>query len=255
MKMTELELKQLIREIIKEGLEDTSWTNEKGQKIILPQILDAIKDYPIIPAPIEKVEKIIIKKDSGGIESDRLSAADIKYPIIIVVDDSGNYKYVLDGNHRANKAIAAGIKSIPAKLVNIKKLSQEFQDVLNEVFFINEDDIEEYDVENEQDIKEFTEFMKAYQQELNEADCDCMLEAKYQGRTVPLGKPMRGDSKKFKVYVKNPKTGKVVKVNFGAKGMNIKKNNPKRRASFRARHNCANPGPRTKARYWSCRKW
>jgi len=253
--MTELELKQLIREIIKEGLEDTSWTNEKGQKIKLSQILDAIKDYPIIPAPIEKVEKIIIKKDSGGIESDRLSAADIKYPIIIVVDDSGNYKYVLDGNHRANKAIAAGIKSIPAKLVNIKKLSQEFQDVLNEVFFINEDDIEEYDVENEQDIKEFTEFMKAYQQELNEADCDCMLEAKYQGRTVPLGKPMRGDSKKFKVYVKNPKTGKVVKVNFGAKGMNIKKNNPKRRAAFRARHNCANPGPRTKARYWSCRKW
>jgi hypothetical protein len=82
-----------------------------------------------------------------------------------------------------------------------------------------------------------------------------MLEAKYQGRTVPLGKPMRGDSKKFKVYVKNPKTDKVVKVNFGAKGMNIKKNNPKRRAAFRARHNCKNPGPRTKARYWSCRKW
>ena len=122
--------------------------------------------------------------------------------------------------------------------------------------------IEEYDVENEQDIKEFVEFMKEYQQELNEADCDCLLEAKYQGRTVPLGKPMQGDSKKFKVYVKNPKTGKVVKVNFGfggtsAKGkrMSIKKNNPVRRKAFRARHNCDNPGPRTKARYWSCRKW
>jgi hypothetical protein len=115
--------------------------------------------------------------------------------------------------------------------------------------------IEEYDVENEQDIKEFVEFMREYQQQLNEADCDCLLEAEYQGRTVPLGKPMRGDSKKFKVYVKNPKTGKVVKVNFGAKGMNIKKNNPVRRKAFRARHNCANPGPRTKARYWSCRKW
>jgi hypothetical protein len=114
---------------------------------------------------------------------------------------------------------------------------------------------DEYDVENEQDLREFIEFMESYQDELNEADCDCMLEAKYQGRTVPLGKPMRGDSKKFKVYVKNPKTGKVVKVNFGAKGMNIKKNNPKRRAAFRARHNCKNPGPRTKARYWSCRKW
>jgi hypothetical protein len=119
----------------------------------------------------------------------------------------------------------------------------------------NNETIDEYDVENKQDIKEFIEFMKEYQQELNEADCDCMLEAKYQGRTVPLGKPMRGDSKKFKVYVKNPKTGKVVKVNFGAKGMNIKKNNPVRRKAFRARHNCANPGPRTKARYWSCRKW
>ena len=126
---------------------------------------------------------------------------------------------------------------------------------LNEAFFIGEDDIDEYDVENEQDIKEFVEFMREYQQQLNEADCDCLLEAKYQGRTVPLGKPMRGDSKKFKVYVKNPKTGKVVKVNFGAKGMNIKKNNPVRRKAFRARHNCANPGPRTKARYWSCRKW
>jgi hypothetical protein len=116
-------------------------------------------------------------------------------------------------------------------------------------------DIEEYDVENEQDLKEFIEFMKEYQQQLNESDCGCLSEAKYQGRTVPLGKPMQGDSKKFKVYVKNPKTGKVVKVNFGAKGMNIKKNNPVRRKAFRARHNCSNPGPRTKARYWSCRKW
>ena len=117
---------------LNEGLEDTSWIGSDGQKITLQQLLDVIKDYPVIQAPIEKVEKIIIKKDSGGIESDRLSAADIKYPIIIVVDNNGNYRYVLDGNHRANKAIAAGVKSIPAKLVNIKKLPQEFQDVLSE---------------------------------------------------------------------------------------------------------------------------
>jgi hypothetical protein len=80
-------------------------------------------------------------------------------------------------------------------------------------------------------------------------------EAKYHGRTVPLGKPMKGDVKKSKVYVKNPKTGKVVKVNFGDKKMRIKKSSPSHRKSFRARHNCANPGPRTKARYWSCRAW
>ena len=79
-------------------------------------------------------------------------------------------------------------------------------------------------------------------------------EAEYQGRKVKLGKPMAGDVKKFKVYVKNPK-GNVVKVNFGQKGAKIKKDNPNRRRSFRARHNCDNPGPRHKARYWSCRKW
>ena len=88
-----------------------------------------------------------------------------------------------------------------------------------------------------------------------------LQEAEYQGRKVKLGKPMQGDVKKFKVYVKNPK-GNVVKVNFGhggssAKGktMNIRNSNPKARKSFRARHNCDSPGPRHKARYWSCRKW
>jgi hypothetical protein len=80
-------------------------------------------------------------------------------------------------------------------------------------------------------------------------------EAEYQGRNVDLNKPMQGDVKKFKVYVKDPKTGNIKKVNFGDKTMRIKKSNPARRRSFRARHNCDNPGPKTKARYWSCRKW
>tara|TARA_B100001057_G_scaffold466018_1_gene522728 strand:- start:6262 stop:6804 length:543 start_codon:yes stop_codon:yes gene_type:complete len=84
---------------------------------------------------------------------------------------------------------------------------------------------------------------------------EIMDEAEYQGRKVKLGKPMRGDVKKFKVYVKDPKTKNVKKVNFGDPNMKIKKSNPARRRSFRARHNCDNPGPRTKARYWSCRKW
>ena len=80
-------------------------------------------------------------------------------------------------------------------------------------------------------------------------------EAEYQGRKVPLGKPMQGDVKKSKVYVKDPVTGNVKKVNFGDPNMKIKKSNPARRKNFRARHNCDNPGPRTKARYWSCRAW
>jgi hypothetical protein len=107
-------------------------------------------------------------------------------------------------------------------------------------------------VENYQDIQEFAEFMENYKPSVNEAE--------YQGRKVELGKIMQGDVKKFKVYVNNDK-GNVVKVNFGHKGkgnektMRIRKDNPEARKSFRARHNCDNPGPRWKARYWSCKKW
>ena len=92
-------------------------------------------------------------------------------------------------------------------------------------------------------------------------ESNSLNEAEYQGRKVQLGKIMQGDVKKSKVYVKNDK-GKVVKVNFGfggksahGKRMTIKKNNPERRKSFRARHNCDNPGPRWKPRYWACRTW
>lgn len=118
------------------------------------------------------------------------------------------------------------------------------------------EEVEEYDVVNEQDITELIEYLKHYKPDVNEAE--------YQGRKVKLGKPMRGDVKKFKVYVKNPK-GNVVKVNFGHGGssakkagqktMQIQKDIPSRRKAFRARHNCDNPGPRHKARYWSCRAW
>jgi len=114
-------------------------------------------------------------------------------------------------------------------------------------------------------VKEITEIFyevdgKGYGYTLEYINDGKLNEAEYQGRKVKLGKIMQGDAKKFKVYVKNPK-GNVVKVNFGqggdAKGgtMKIRKSNPKARKSFRARHNCDNPGPRHKARYWSCRKW
>jgi len=80
--------------------------------------------------------------------------------------------------------------------------------------------------------------------------------SEYQGRKVNLNKPFRTPDgpKKFSVYVKNEK-GNVVKVNFGDPNMKIKKNIPERRKSFRARHNCDNPGPKWKARYWSCKAW
>lgn len=114
--------------------------------------------------------------------------------------------------------------------------------------FINSftEDIDEYDIENYEDTKLFIEFIKGYKPDMNEAE--------YQGTKVTLNKPIQGDVKKSKVYVKNPK-GNVVKVNFGEKGARIKKDDKEARKSFRARHNCDNPGPRHKARYWSCKAW
>jgi len=115
---------------------------------------------------------------------------------------------------------------------------------------------EEFNIEEDEDFEEVLGPLGFPEDETE------LFDAEYQGRKVPLNKPMRGDVKKFKVYVKDPKSGNVKKVNFGHGGtsakrptMRIRKSNPKARKSFRARHNCANPGPKTKARYWSCRKW
>lgn len=93
--------------------------------------------------------------------------------------------------------------------------------------------------------------------EVTVEDADDLFEAKYKGREVKLGKPMKGDIKKFKVYVRDPKTGNVKKVNFGDPNMEIRRDNPKARKSFRARHGCGTPraSNRTKAAFWSCRMW
>ena len=119
---------------------------------------------------------------------------------------------------------------------------------------INDFVVEVSDNDSMEETYDGDSFFEAYGDMWYNED-EALDEAEYQGRKVPLGKPMQGDVKKFKVYVKDPKTGNIKKVNFGDPNMRIKKSNPARRRSFRARHNCANPGPRTKARYWSCRKW
>ena len=115
---------------------------------------------------------------------------------------------------------------------------------------------DEFDIEEDEDFEEVLGPLGFPEDETE------LFDAEYQGRKVPLNKPMRGDSKKFKVYVKDPKTGNVKKVNFGhggssvkGKAMKIRKNNPAARASFRARHKCSTAKDKTTARYWSCRAW
>jgi len=130
---------------------------------------------------------------------------------------------------------------------------------------LDENTYEPFPEADEMTFEDDDEFYEAFGELGFPEDETELFDAEYRGRKVPLNKPMRGDVKKFKVYVKDPKTGNVKKVNFGHGGssarkagqktMKIRKSNPKARKSFRARHNCANPGPKTKARYWSCRKW
>lgn len=150
---------------------------------------------------------------------------------------------------------------------NFKVYSESYFDLINEVrelFFEGLIDLNENDIKIIETDLGKSVILENGQRVFLDApvlDEEFLNEAEYQGRKVQLGKIMQGDIKKFKVYVKNDK-GRVVKVNFGfggksahGKRMVIKKNNPARRKSFRARHNCDNPGPRWKARYWACRTW
>ena len=176
--------------------------------------------------------KNLSKKMKKGKFDKRLAVKGFMY----LVDD-GARKYIRD---------FGGSKGMFSKKDKIE-VAKEFADEFEEIYKNKEYDfMEAYDIWAEDGSFGYT--------------MTGIVEAEYGGRKVKLGKPMQGDVKKFKVYVKNPK-GNVVKVNFGqgggAKGgtMRIRKSNPKARANFRARHNCDNPGPRHKARYWSCRKW
>jgi len=167
---------------------------------------------------------------------------------------------IFPGNELLETDQGASVYHIPLPRELNEEEADGFADRLSSYMF--EQGLDDFDIEistdedidlDEETYDDDEEFFEQYGvmwfNEDEEVD-----EAEYQGRKVKLGKPMQGDVKKFKVYVKNPK-GNVVKVNFGDKKSRIKKSNPARRRSFRARHNCDNPGPRHKARYWSCRKW
>ena len=176
---------------------------------------------------------------------------------------------ILPNNEVYESEQGATVIEIPLQRLLSEEEATEYANRLANYMF--ESGYEDFDIEistdmtdpiDEETYDDDDEFYEEYGMLWYNEDDDPMDEAEYQGRKVKLGKPMAGDVKKFKVYVKDPKTGNVKKVNFGhggssvkGKSMRIRKNNPKARRSFRARHNCDNPGPRTKARYWSCRKW
>ena len=169
-------------------------------------------------------------------------------------EEAGQEKEMIQGIAE----ILRGVKDVDNRkklaIAQLAQLKSEGITIDEEAFLSMCDiDVDEYDVEDAQDIKEFISFMKENYSQLNEG---LLEEAEYQGRKVTLGKPFLTPDgpKKRSVYVKNAK-GNVVKVNFGQKGVAIKKHLPKHRKSYRARHGCKNPGPRWKANYWSCKAW
>jgi hypothetical protein len=149
--------------------------------------------------------------------------------------------------HNPNEMLRLSIKE---ELIVKNLLNQFFKDTNSKSRYFDPD-------EEKTQIAWLSKKLKVSQQYIKQSlKSISLLEAEYQGRKVSLGKPFLTPDgpKKRSVYVRKP-NGKVVKVNFGDKNMRIKKSNPARRKSFRARHNCANPGPRWKARFWSCRAW
>ena len=211
-----------------------------------PQVVPAVfnilqKKYPNAKISIESKTGEVLFTEGISVSDERHFG---KKGIIIMIDDNGKKVSAIFKNKKNADKYNRNKSSDVQALLNLAK-NTPYPKAIDE-------SIEEYYVENFQDVNELVDFLKENKPTLSEAE--------YQGRKVQLNKIMQGDVKKFKVYVNNPK-GNVVKVNFGHKGkggektMSIKKSNPERRKSFRARHNCDNPGPKHKARYWSCRKW
>jgi hypothetical protein len=206
--------------MLNEEGEDTSWTDEEGNKVTLQDILDLTKDIPQEDYPTEKLAKIVLNWDDNPEEIERINQVEVskQYPILIMVNEEGKIQWILDGNHRAQKALQSKSKTIPAKLIKPSNLDAKAKKIL-----------------------------------LGVVDENILNESEGKKKNPPIGKPKRGGSKKFYVYVRKPGGG-VKKVSFGdTTGLSAKISNPKARKAFAARHDCKNKTDRTKASYWSCR--
>jgi len=210
--------------MLNEGGADTAWEDEEGNKVTLQDILDMTKNVPQKDYPTEKLGKIVLNWDDNPEEVERIEQVEVskQYPILIMIDEAGKIQWILDGNHRAQKALRSKAETIPAKLIKPSMLDAKAKKVLLGVVDEN--------MLNERKKKK----------------------KKKEKKDPPLGKPKRGGSKAYYVYVRDPKTKKVKKVSFGSGGLRAKIKNKKARNAFAARHNCKNKKDRTKAGYWSC---
>jgi hypothetical protein len=217
--------------ILNEQGADTAWEDSEGNKITLQDILDMTKDIPQKDYPTEKLAKVVLNWDDNPEEVERVGQVEIskQYPILIMVNEAGKIQWILDGNHRAQKALRAKAETIPAKLIKPSDLSAKAKKIL--LGIVSE--------------------LKEGKRRTLDFPID---EAMHRGKKVQLNKPKRGGNKKFYVYVRDPKTKNIKKVSFGGTtGLKAKINDPAARRSFAKRHRCAQKNDKTKPGYWSCR--
>jgi hypothetical protein len=269
---------------------DTAWEDEEGNKVTLQDILDMTKKVPQKDYPTEKLAKVVLNWDDNPEEVERIDQVEIskQYPILIMVDEAGKIQWILDGNHRAQKALRSKAETIPAKLIKPSMLDAKAkkvllgvvdENVINEAysgFIRNPEDpdsipfkptgsVSEFredlkalfgkfkgDLKNPEFIKGVAQIMVNWKSLLRSQLDEAKKKKKKEKKDPPLNKPKRGGSKAYYVYVRDPKTKKIKKVSFGSGGLRAKIKNKEARNAFAARHNCKNKKDRTKAGYWSC---
>jgi len=119
--------------VINEGLHDTSWENDEGDKITLMDLLDATEDIPVSDVSVEELKPHLLSWDGDENEIKKIESADLQYPILIFVNDNGGFITIIDGHHRAQKAVRRGLERIKAKVIPINSLPKDIRQVFNHI--------------------------------------------------------------------------------------------------------------------------
>ena len=114
---------------INEGLYDTSWENEEGDKITLMDLLNVTDYLPVDEISVEELKPHLLTWDGDDEEVEKIESSDLQYPILIFVNDDGNFISIIDGHHRAQKAVRKGLETIKAKVIPINSLPKDIRRV------------------------------------------------------------------------------------------------------------------------------
>jgi hypothetical protein len=117
--------------VINEGLHDTSWQNDEGDKITLTDLLNVTKDIPVKKISLNKIKSKLLTWDDDEKEITKIEKSNLQYPILIFVDDNNKFISIIDGHHRAQKAVRHKLKTIKAKLIPINSLPKDMRKVFS----------------------------------------------------------------------------------------------------------------------------